>query len=115
MASERVEEAKVNVTASPMGDAGEKFLARGSAVAMRLWEDEAPGDQKPVTRRDYETVGLVLQGRAQLLIEGQVVSLEPGDSWVVPKGAEHTYRILESFSAIEAISPPGQLDAPMAQ
>jgi quercetin dioxygenase-like cupin family protein len=32
--------------------------------------------------------------------------LEPGDSWVVPKGASHSYRILEPFTAVEATCPP---------
>ena len=39
-------------------------------------------------------------------LEGQVVRLDPGDSWVVPAGAEHSYRILEEFTALEATSPP---------
>ena len=34
------------------------------------------------------------------------VVLEPGDSWVVPKGTLHTYNILESFTAVEATYPP---------
>jgi hypothetical protein len=42
-------------------------------------------------------------------IEGQTVRLEPGDSWVVPAGAEHTYRILETFTAVEATAPPAQV------
>ena len=61
---------------------------------------------KPASRRDYETVGYVIGGAAELQLEGQVVRLEPGDSWVVPAGAEHTYRILEEFTALEATSPP---------
>ena len=76
---------------------------------MRLWQDEAPADAKPPTRREYETVGYVISGRAELHIEGQMVKLEPGDSWAVPKGAEHTYKILESFTAVEATSPPAQV------
>jgi hypothetical protein len=32
--------------------------------------------------------------------------LEPGNSWVVPEGAEHSYTILETFSAIEVTHPP---------
>ena len=71
---------------------------------MRLWMDEEPGDKEPV-RRDYETVGYVLKGRAELTLEGQTVRLEAGDSWVVPHGAEHSYRILETFSAVEAHEP----------
>jgi hypothetical protein len=34
-----------------------------------------------------------------------MVLLEPGDSWVVPNGASHTYQILEPFTAVEATSP----------
>jgi len=85
---------------------GQKYLASGIHVAMRLWEQEQPGELKPVAARDYETVGYVLGGRAELRLEGQMVLLEPGDSWVVPKGASHTYVILEPFTAIEATSPP---------
>ncbi|HWQ11597.1 MAG TPA: cupin domain-containing protein [Roseiflexaceae bacterium] len=97
---------KVNSHYSPHGEQGQKYLASGKNVAMRLWENEQPGEAKPVARRDYETVGYVLAGRAELQIEGQTALLEPGDSWVVPKGATHTYRILEPFTAVEATYPP---------
>ena len=60
-------------------------------------------------RREYETVGYVLKGRAELTLEGQTVRLEAGDSYVVPHGAEHSYRILETFSAVEATSPPAEV------
>src|SRR3712207_8093052 len=60
---------------------------------FRSWEKEAPGPAKPPVRRDYETVGYAIAGRAELTIEGQTVLLEPANSWVVPKGAEHSYRI----------------------
>ena len=39
-------------------------------------------------------------------MEGQTVLLEKGDSWIVPKGSRHTYKILETFTAVEATSPP---------
>lgn len=81
---------------------GQKFLASGSRVAMRLWEDEMPDEIMNKTARDYETVGYVVKGRAELDIEGQTVLLAPGDSWIVPKGAVHRYRILERFTAVEA-------------
>jgi quercetin dioxygenase-like cupin family protein len=73
---------------------------------MRLWENTQPGEPKPEAARSYETVGYVLSGRAELLLEGETVPLAPGDSWTVPKGARHTYRILEPFTAVEATSPP---------
>jgi quercetin dioxygenase-like cupin family protein len=85
---------------------GQKHLAAGVHVGMRLWEKEQPGDGKSPRARDYETVGYVIEGRAELHIEGQMVLLEPGDCWVVPKGASHTYKILEPFTAVEATCPP---------
>jgi quercetin dioxygenase-like cupin family protein len=97
---------KVNSRYSPHGEHGQKYLATGIHLSMRLWEREEPGEAKPVTRRDYETVGYVLEGRAELHLENQKVLLEPGDSWVVPKGAAHTYKVLERFSAVEATCPP---------
>jgi quercetin dioxygenase-like cupin family protein len=76
---------------------------------MRLWERENPGEPKPVSVQDYEAVGFVMEGKAELHLEGQVVILEKGDSWVVPKGSQHTYKILETFTAVEATSPPAEV------
>jgi quercetin dioxygenase-like cupin family protein len=97
---------KVNSQFSPTGQMGQKYLASGVKVSMRLWENEQPGEHKGETQRDYETVGYVINGRAELHLEGQMILLEPGSSWVVPSGAKHAYKILESFTAVEATSPP---------
>lgn len=100
---------KIDSGTSPRGPSGMRYLASGKTVSMRIWDREEPTDNKTPHRRDYETVGYVIDGRAELHIEGQKVILEPGNSWVVPKGAEHHYRILEPFTAIEATSPPYQV------
>ena len=99
---------KVNVASASQGAMGQKYLVSGSQVALRMWQDEQPGVAKPRTHRDYETVGYVLKGRAELHLEDEVITLEAGDSWVVPRGASHTYKILESFTAIEATTPPAR-------
>ena len=106
---------KVSSGASPQGEMGQVYLASGKGVSMRLWRDEAPGEPKPAASRPYETVGYVIGGLAELHLEGQMVRLEAGDSWVVPEGASHTYKILEAFTAVEATHPPAQVknrDAP---
>jgi quercetin dioxygenase-like cupin family protein len=100
---------KVSSTTSPHGEMGQKYLATGIKLGMRLWEAEPAGEPKPQSRRDYETVGYVIEGRAELHLEGQTVLLEPGDSWVVPRGANHTYRILDTFTAVEATCPPAHV------
>ena len=97
---------KVDSRYAPTGKMGQKYLASGVTVSMRLWEAEEPTEFKQESNRDYETVGYVIKGRAELHLEGQVVLLQPGDSWVVPRHSAHTYRILEPFTAVEATSPP---------
>jgi quercetin dioxygenase-like cupin family protein len=97
---------KVASAHSPRGAMGQWYLASGTRVAMRLWRDESPGLPTAHSRRDYEVVGYVLAGKAELEIEGQTVILKAGDSYVVPHGSLHCYRILETFTAVEATSPP---------
>jgi quercetin dioxygenase-like cupin family protein len=99
----------IDSTHSPRSEMGAKYLVSGKSLSMRLWEKEPPADRKPTSRRDYETVGFVIAGRAELYVEGQMVLLASGDSWLVPEGASHTYKILETFTAIEATSPPYQV------
>lgn len=100
---------KVSSTNSPTGEMGQKYLVAGKSISMRLWDSEQPEKLKPEETREYETVGYVIEGKAELHLEGQVVKLEAGDSWLVPKGASHTYKIIESFTAIEATSPPARV------
>jgi quercetin dioxygenase-like cupin family protein len=97
---------KVTAETAPSGAMGQKHLALSKNMAMRLWENEQPGEAKPMTQRPYEAIGYAISGRAELHLEGQMVVLEPGDSWVVPEGASHTYKILEPFTAVEATTPP---------
>ncbi|MEZ5874136.1 MAG: cupin domain-containing protein [Hyphomicrobiales bacterium] len=100
---------KVQADTSPVGDMGQRYLASGKHVSMRLWIQEPTDQKKTPSKRDYETVGFVIAGKAELELEGQNVSLMPGDSWLVPAGAAHRYSILESFTAIEATSPPAEV------
>jgi len=102
---------KVNSHFSPQGPGGQKYLVSGVSIAMRMWEED-PGPASPEpTRRDYETVGYLVQGKAELELEGQKLLLEPGDSWLVPKDAVHRYRVIEPLVALEATSPPARVHA----
>jgi quercetin dioxygenase-like cupin family protein len=102
---------KVSSAYALKGPAGQRYLASGVHVSMRLWEKEDPAEDKAETVREYETIGFVIEGKAELYIEGQRVLLEPGDSWVVPIGSRHRYKILAPFTAIEVNSPPGEVHA----
>ena len=98
---------KIDSSHSPKGPDGQVYLATGKNLSMRLWKDEPPTEQaKPAAAREYDCAGYVVAGRAELHSEGQVILLNPGDSWIVPRGAAHTYKILEAFTAVEATTPP---------
>lgn len=100
---------KIDSSESPSGNMGQKYLASGKFISMRLWEDIQPGTSEETRAREYETVGYAIKGRAQLDIEGQSVLLGAGDSWVVPKGSRHSFTILEPFTAVEATTPIAQI------
>jgi quercetin dioxygenase-like cupin family protein len=100
---------KVESGSSPRGEMGQKYLVSGKRVSMRLWTGEPGGKLKSPTTREYETVGYVISGKAKLELEGQVLQLKAGDSWLVPAGAAHHYTILEPFTAVEATAPPAEV------
>jgi quercetin dioxygenase-like cupin family protein len=100
---------KVEAGSSPRGDMGQKYLVAGKKVSMRLWTHEPGGKLRSPTKRDYETVGYVISGKAELHLEGQLLQLKAGDSWLVPAGASHHYEIEEAFTAIEATAPPAEV------
>lgn len=102
---------KVKGQLSPHGSMGQKYLLSGTRLSMRLWENLPAGKPTLSTSRGYETIGYVIKGRAELQMEGQTILLEEGDVWLVPKGAGHSYNILEPFTAIEATAPPAEVHA----
>lgn len=49
---------------------GQKYLASGIQVSMRLWDKLPVARPKPPTQRDYEVAGYVIEGRAEQQLEG---------------------------------------------
>ena len=72
---------KVNEDSASRGEMGQRYLASGESVSMRLWDAEEHGDPKPKAARAYETVGYVIWSRAELRLEGEPIPLAVGDSW----------------------------------
>jgi hypothetical protein len=55
---------KVEAADVEAGQMGQRYLAAGAQVGMRLWAAQPPSEGKPEAARDYETVGYVVTGRA---------------------------------------------------
>ncbi len=95
--------------AADTGEMGQAYLATGKQVALRRWEEDVCDFGEPICRA-YETVGYVLSGVLELDLDGQIAKISAGDSWLVPEGARHCYRIVEPIVAIEATSPPARFN-----
>ncbi len=110
--AELADKLTVEVSAAPTGSMGQKLLISGNAIALRLWNEQPGGaEQKQAAARNYETLGYVLEGKAELTVEGETIMLEPGVSWSVPEGMEHSYKIVEPFKAVEATHPSARGDS----
>ena len=99
---------KIDSSASPSGPDGQKYLASGKALSMRLWEEPA-GDAGERHTRPYETVGYVVSGRVEVHVGDDVITCGSGDSYLVPDGADRRYVVLEDLVAVEATSPPAEV------
>lgn len=54
----------------------------------------------------HEQCGYCLKGRFELTVEGRTELIGPGDSYVIPGRASHSYVVLEDAEAVEVFSPP---------
>jgi hypothetical protein len=105
---ERYWSARIRVERPERGDAGIHGLMAGSGLSLRLWRDVPPGRSWMPGRSSREKLGYVISGVAELISERGVARLERGMTWHIPAGVTHTYRILASFTAVEAMAPrPG--------
>ena len=54
----------------------------------------------------YEQSGYCIKGCFISTVNGVSTAIEPDDSYVIPGGASHKYRVLEDTLAGEVFSPP---------
>ncbi|MGD1856838.1 MAG: cupin domain-containing protein [Leptolyngbyaceae cyanobacterium] len=98
-------------TLSELSQTGLELFLTGQEISF--WHWQAVPDHTNVdsyVSQDYEVMGYVISGQAELYVDGKVIPLKPGDSWVVPTGAPHAYRIVEPLTAIKVSHPPaGQI------
>ena len=65
---------KVEARHSPRGEMGQKYLASGVRVSMRLWEEEQPAEPAAPVARDYETPAASATGATYPSVESAAAS-----------------------------------------
>ncbi len=88
------------------GEGGERLLVKGERMALRLWEREAVGTQKPEHANPYEYVAYVVEGVLRVTIDGHAFEVKRGDSYCVPADTKYSLEILEEATVVEATAPP---------
>jgi mannose-6-phosphate isomerase-like protein (cupin superfamily) len=85
------------------GRHGERLMARGRHVALRLWERDPAGERRVAPDERNEHVAYVESGALIVTIaDDPPVEVHAGDSYVVPVGAGHRYEVLEPTTVVEA-------------
>ncbi len=93
------------------GPRGERLLARGQEVALRVWVHEPAGETAPEHSNPYEYVAYLAEGSMRVRIgAAQAQDLGPGDSYVVPAQTPYAFEVLERATVVEAVAPPSGLD-----
>lgn len=65
----------------------------------------AKGAAIPAHSHPHEQTGIMISGRLRFNVDGKVTDVEPGDSWCLPGGVEHSAEALEDSVVVEVFSP----------
>jgi len=94
------------------GSRGERLLAHGERVGLRVWEHEPAGEAAPAHANPYEYVAYVARGALRVRIgDDEPAEVRAGDSYVVPADTPYAFEVLETATVVEAVSPADALPA----
>ncbi len=65
----------------------------------------AKGSAIPAHSHPHEQTGILVSGKLRFNVDGEVTDTEPGDSWCLAGGVEHSAEALEDSVVIEVFSP----------
>lgn len=81
-----------------------KTLAYGTQSLLTEFILEK-GKLLPAHSHPQEQTGYLVSGSIILTIGGDKYKVEPGDSWSIPGGIEHSAEVLENSVAVEVFAP----------
>ena len=81
-----------------------KTLIYGERTLMAMFR-LAKGAELPEHQHPHEQTGQLITGRIDLVIDGVVHEVRPGDSWCIPGETPHAAIAHEDSEALEVFSP----------
>ncbi len=63
------------------------------------------GSEVPAHSHPHEQTGMLISGKLRFNVAGEIFEAEPGDSWCLPGGVEHSADALEDAVVVEIFSP----------
>ena len=78
------------------------FHTDNMTVAHWIFEE---GAELPKHSHPHEQTGILISGRLRFNVDGEIFDADPGDSWCLPGGIEHSAEALEDSAIIEVFSP----------
>jgi quercetin dioxygenase-like cupin family protein len=79
-------------------------LVHGEKTLMGQFK-AAKGSVIPAHSHPHEQTGFMISGKLRFNVDGEIVDVEPGDSWCLAGGIEHSAEALENSIIIEVFSP----------
>ncbi len=82
-----------------------KTLVHGEKTLMTKFIMKS-GSTLPRHSHPYEQTGYLLKGKIKLSIGENSFEVQPGDSWCIESGMEHSALIIDDSEALEIFTPP---------
>jgi quercetin dioxygenase-like cupin family protein len=79
-------------------------LFQGQGMQAVFFTTEGPGEIPP--HHHQAQWGVMLEGEAELTVDGKSQTIRQGDSYFIPAGSIHSIRILSSMKALDIFDEP---------
>jgi quercetin dioxygenase-like cupin family protein len=96
---------KVLEGASVAGEVRGTLLARTETMLL-IDVHMQRGAASPPHEHPGDSIGYLIEGRVECVVDGERVELGPGDSFYHPPGVTHSVRALQDAHWVEIKSPP---------
>ena len=81
-------------------------LFQGQGMQAVFFTAEGPGEIPP--HHHQAQWGVMLEGEAELTVDGKTQTIRRGDSYYIPAGSVHSIRILSPMKALDFFNEPNR-------